>query len=170
MKTQFRVVIALVVAAVAPGSRPGAPAAMPTRQGVMKGGYVISELHAKLYYSNKGTFSQNILDNPNITLWNVIIGEGSAGGASENTLVQVVVAGQPESFAEGLAVQVTAKTPTRTLLDRRSNVGVMNTNGRYYAGFWLYDTGCEPVELSVKLAGQGAGQTVTKTIPFQCGE
>jgi len=105
-----------------------------------------------------------------ITLWNVIIGEGSAGGASENTLVQVVVTGQPKSSAEGLAVQLTAKTPTRTLLDRRSDVGIMNTNGRYYAGFWLYETGCERVELNIKLIGEGSGQTVTKTIPFECGE
>lgn len=170
MRKRFQVVIALAVAAIAPGSGADAPVATPTRQEVMRGDYVISELHAKLYYSNRGTFSQNILDNPNITLWNVIIGEGSAGGASENTLVQVVVAGQPGSFAKGVAVQLTAKTPTRTLLDRRSNLGVMNTNGRYYAGFWLYDTGCEPVELTVKLVGQGGGQTVTKTIPFECGE
>lgn len=40
----------------------------------------------------------------------------------------------------------------------------------YYVGFWLYDTGCEPVELIIKLVGEGRGQVVTKTIPFQCGE
>ena len=169
MENRFQVAIVLVIAAVAPGTGARAPAA-PAQQGIMADRYVITKLQAKLYYSNRGTFSQNILDNPNITLWNVIIGEGSVGGASENTLVQVVVAGQPESFAKGLAVQLTAKTPTRTLLDRRSNVGVMNTNGRYYAGFWLYGTGCEPVELTVKLVGEGGGQTVTKTIPFECGE
>lgn len=170
MKKRFQVAIALVIAVVAPGSGLHAPAAAPARQGVMAGQYVISEVQAKLYYSNRGTFSRNVLDNPNITLWNVIIGEGSAGGASENTLVQVVVVGQPKRSAEGLAVQLTAKTPTRTLLDRRSDVGIMNTNGRYYVGFWLYDTGCERVELTVKLVGEGGGQAVTKTIPFECGE
>jgi len=82
-------------------------------------------------------FSQNILDNPNITLWNVIIGAGSIGGASENTLVEVTIAGQPKSSAESLAVHVTAKTRTRTLLDRTSKVGVMNTNGRYYVLRWV---------------------------------
>jgi hypothetical protein len=169
MRNRFQVAIALLISAVAPGSGVHAPEAH-TKQGIIANHYVISEVQAKLYYSNRGTFSQNILDNPNITLWNVIIGEGSAGGASENTLVQVVVAGQPGSFAKGLAVQLTAKTPTRTLLDRRSNVGVMNTNGWHYAGFWLYETGCEPVELTVKLIGEGGGQTVTKTIPFECGE
>jgi hypothetical protein len=134
MKNRFQVAIALVISAVASGSRVHVPGS-PTRQGIMADRYVISEVQAKLYYSNGGTFSQNILDNPNITLWNVIIGEGSAGGASENTLVQVVVAGQPGSSGEGLVVQLTAKTPTRTVLDRRSSIGIMNTNGRYYAGF-----------------------------------
>jgi len=88
MKNRIQVAAALLIAAVAAGSGAHAPAATPTRQAIVAGNYVISEIQAKLYYSNTGTFSQNILDNPNITLWNVIIGEGSVGGSSENTLVQ----------------------------------------------------------------------------------
>ncbi|HEY1405769.1 MAG TPA: hypothetical protein VF857_04090, partial [Spirochaetota bacterium] len=45
-----------------------------------------------LYYNESksgqksaGTLSENIIDNSNFQLWNVIIGEGSAKGYSQNT-------------------------------------------------------------------------------------
>ena len=147
MKNTIQVAVSLIFVTAALITDARMRAAPPPGQGAVPALYAITEVQAKLYYSNKGTFSQNVLDNPSVSLWNVIIGEGSAGGSSENTLVHVVVMGQPGSLAEGLALHVTAKTPTETLLDRRSQVGIMNTNGRYYAGFWLYGTGCEPVEL-----------------------
>ncbi|MGA8743123.1 MAG: hypothetical protein WB561_18190 [Terracidiphilus sp.] len=47
----------------------------------------ISSVTAKLYYSDSGTFSENILDKPDLALWNTIIGEGQSGGPSEATLI-----------------------------------------------------------------------------------
>src|SRR3954471_24957925 len=54
----------------------------------------ITAIRAQLFYDAKGTFSDNILAQKDIALWNTIIGEGSSGGASTSTLVTVEVSGR----------------------------------------------------------------------------
>ena len=60
--------------------------------------YKISSIEAHLFcnldndFSDKkvaGTISENVLDNPEFSLWNTIIGEGSAEGSSNQTLIIV---------------------------------------------------------------------------------
>jgi hypothetical protein len=62
----------------------------------------ISAIHAKLFYNETradattdtavgGTFSENIIGNDDFVLWNTIIGEGSAKGYSNQTVVIVSV-------------------------------------------------------------------------------
>ncbi len=41
-------------------------------------------------------------------------------------------------------------------------------SGKAYAGFWLKNTGCEPVYLTARLAGRR--RHVSATINFGCGE
>jgi hypothetical protein len=40
----------------------------------------------------------------------------------------------------------------------------------HFAGFWLYETGCNPVKLSARILGQRRTATVRKVIKFDCGE
>ncbi len=133
--------------------------------------YVIADIQAKLYYSHSGRFSANIVNNPKIVLWNVIIGEGNApGGASETTLIDIRVSGAPKSFSGQLKLHVTARTKDQVLLDKRASIGVMNTSGHYYAAFLINDTGCTPIDVIAELVGPGAGPPVKISLPFQCGE
>jgi hypothetical protein len=132
--------------------------------------YGVAEIQARLFYSNSGRLSGNIVDNPGFSLWNVIIGEGSAEGPSDQMLVQVRVVGPPRAVAEEITLRVIARTAKRTLLNKRVQVGQINSAGRYYAGFWLDGIGCEPVAISAELAGKGAGPGLERTIPFSCGE
>jgi hypothetical protein len=39
-----------------------------------------------------------------------------------------------------------------------------------FVGFWLYETGCNPVKLSARMLGQQRTATVRKVIKFDCGE
>jgi hypothetical protein len=57
-----------------------APAARPQGQDSR---FAIAGLEAKLFYSNSGRFSANILGNPKIVLHNTPIGEGTVEGPSE---------------------------------------------------------------------------------------
>jgi len=135
------------------------------------GGFAIAGIEAKLFYSNSGRFSANILGNPKIVLHNAPIGEGvGVEGPSENTLLLVRLQGPPKSELEGLQLRVTATTHEDTLADRQIEVGIMNTAGNYYAACWLDDTGCKPVAVTVELIHGKEHQKVTATIPFECSE
>jgi hypothetical protein len=40
----------------------------------------------------------------------------------------------------------------------------------YHAGFWLYETGCNPVELSARIIGSREAPATKRLIKFGCGE
>ena len=132
--------------------------------------YGVGEIQAKLFYSNRGVFSANIINNPKFILWNVPNGEGTVGGPSENTFLQVTVVGRPRGEPDSLTLHVVAYTREDTLLDQETDVGLMNTNGNWYGGYWLYDTGCDTVVVTARLTGRGAQSALATIIPFACGE
>ena len=61
----------------------------------------ISAIRAQLYYEQTGKFSDDILADKNLSLWNTIIGEGGSGGASNFTLVTVEVRGYDQTAVGG---------------------------------------------------------------------
>ena len=143
---------------------------IPDRAIAQRGGYVIAGLEAKLFYSNSGRFSANIIGNPKIVLHNAPIGEGTIEGPSENTLLLVRIQGPPKGFLEDLRLRITATAGPDTLADREIKVGSMNTAGNYYAPCWLEDTGCDEVTVVAKLIHGTESQRKTIIIPFECSE
>jgi hypothetical protein len=132
--------------------------------------YRISALRAQLFYSDRGTFSRDVLADTALALWNTPIGEGNGGGPSSSTLVVVEVSGAPESYEADRSVELTAMAESRLLLRRTLPISGLNDRGRGYAGFLVYDTGCTPVRLSARIVGQTPAATRTAIIPFDCGE
>jgi hypothetical protein len=127
-------------------------------------------IEAKLFYSNSGRFSANILGNPKIVLHNVIIGEGTVEGPSEQTLLIVRVKGPARDALDGLSLRIIATAQPDTLADREIAVGTMNSAGNYYAACWLDGTGCSPVEIEVQLKLGTDVRRAKALIPFQCSE
>ena len=126
-------------------------------------------LRAMLFYSDKGTFSHDILARP-VTLWNTPIGEGRSGGASNATLVVAVVRGEGGSYVPTRRVELTVTSGGREIFKRAEETSVLNTEGRTYVAFWLYGTGCRRLRLSARILGQTPSTPVTAVIPFDCGE
>jgi hypothetical protein len=133
-------------------------------------GFAIAGIEAKLFYSNSGRLSANIIGNPKIVLHNVVIGEGSVDGPSECTLLVVRVQGPAKSSLEGLHLRITATAQEDTLADREIDVGGMNSAGNYYAACWLDDTGCTPVDVEVQLAVGKESRRAKAHIPFECSD
>ncbi|MDT5120759.1 MAG: hypothetical protein QOC96_241 [Acidobacteriota bacterium] len=133
--------------------------------------FKITAIKAMLFYDGKGTFSDDILTQPHLALWNTIIGEGSAGSPSNSTLVLVEVSGQydPDKATLNRKVAFTATAAKKVMLQRMADIYI-GKDGKFYAAFWLYDTGCEPIKLSARIVGQSQPSAMTKTIPFKCGE
>lgn len=135
----------------------------------------IESIQAFLIYEENGKLSRNILDGK-FTFWNTVIGEGDAEGHSSSTLVQVIIStnGKTEKAFPQLqfsAVSENGKTVnyTKTIDYLFPNEGV----SKVYVPFLLHDTGCQKIKMTVKLVKPKAKltfQTVTKVIPFICGE
>ena len=131
----------------------------------------IAAIHAQLYYEGSGKFSDDILASGENTLWNTIIGEGGAGAPSNFTLVTVEVTGKDVPIG-AVKVQVTARGYKRKIVGQRTmDVSIYDEKTKFFAPLFLYDTGCDEIEVSAKLIGKGVDKTtVKKTIPFKCGE
>jgi len=137
--------------------------------------FKISGIKAMLFYEQTGTFSKDILADPNISLWNTIIGEGSSGGASSATLVLVEVTGKGGAYETTRKVEMTAAfagTGRRAHppVKRTSEIGIISEKGKFYVPLWLYDTGCSHVTISARIVGQKQASSMQKTIKFECGE
>lgn len=146
-------------------------AAAKARKIAVQPPFKITAIKAMLFYEEKGTFSDDLLTQPDLALWNTIIGEGSAGSPSNSTLVMVEVTGKynPDEAAPNRKVDFTATAGGKVLLRKLADIRI-GKDDKYYAAFWLYDTGCDKVKLSARLTGQTQPSSMTKTIPFACGE
>ena len=134
--------------------------------------YKITSVEAYLYYQDRDSYSENIIDNSTFSLWNVIIGEGSAKGISEQTLIKVVVeaSGNGQLNAKGLSLEVSVSSTKAVVLKKTFRLGLFNSKRRNSYLLLANDTGCLPLTVTAKLVGKGGGSHVTKTIPFECGE
>jgi hypothetical protein len=134
------------------------------------GAYRVVSVEALLFYSDSGSFSADVLRDSTFSLWNAPTGGGSARGPSTATLLRVVLAGPPNSYPRQLRLRVSGRAGGRTVLSRTSRLGVFGSDGRYYSGFWLYDTGCLPVLVSAELVGANPPSRLHARLGFECGE
>lgn len=136
--------------------------------------YELSSLKAYLYHEESGTVStKDIISLPKGSLWNTTIGAGAAGSPSHATLVVVEITGKPGSYEPKRKVELIAQETgkTKTLKFKKTAVlGGLSREGKYFAAFWLYDTGCVPIVLSARLLGQSGVSKSGKVIDFSCGE
>ncbi|NOT39920.1 MAG: hypothetical protein HOP13_05455 [Alphaproteobacteria bacterium] len=131
----------------------------------------IAAIHAQLYYEGSGKLSDDILASGENTLWNTIIGEGGAGAPSNFTLVTVEVVGKDVPVGK-VHVQIAARGYKRKIVAQRTiEVSIYDEATKFHAPLWIYDTGCDEIEVSARLIGKGVAKTTAKAvIPFKCGE
>lgn len=134
--------------------------------------FKITAIKAMLFYDGSATFSRDVLAKPDFTFWNTIIGEGDAEAPSNSTLVLVEVAGDPSPNepSPSRKVELTATIRQKLPFKRTVEIGLFGEGGKFYAAFWLYETGCQPVTLVARIIGQAQPSIVTRRIPFECGE
>lgn len=156
----------IAAAALALGLATAAPGFAQTREPP----YRITGVRAQLFYSDRGTFSGNILADTSKSLWNTVIGEGDSGGPSTSTLIVVEVTGTPGSYEPERSVELTATAEGKVLLRATQPAAILTQRGKMYAGFWLPDTGCRRVRLAARMRGQTRASEMKREIPFQCGE
>ncbi|HRK74048.1 MAG TPA: hypothetical protein PLL64_07215 [Rhodothermales bacterium] len=139
----------------------------------------VSAIEARLFYNEdkemsevkvSGGFSENVIGNPDISLWNTIIGEGSAEGYSHQTIVVVTVSVKGASNQDQ-ALQFTARAGNKVIKTEKRMFSVIGENTSHKLLFLLNDTGCEEISISASLVKAGKSiSSMNKKIPFTCGE
>jgi len=145
----------------------------PNQEG---GNYSVAGIHAHLYYHATGkTNPSDLLDGRSHDLWNTIIGAGEAREPSAAIMVLVDLTGRWIAVREG-RLRLTVTDRNKTLLDQTLELGLwFNERSQVVTlPFFICGTGCEEIEITAKLEGLPASKvetgTLTKTIPFECGE
>ncbi|MGB8958666.1 MAG: hypothetical protein WCC00_06595 [Candidatus Aminicenantales bacterium] len=139
------------------------------------GKYSVAAVHAHLYYHATGKINPNdLLDGKPHVLWNAIIGEGEAREPSAAIMVLVDLVGPGFTQCEG-RLRLTATDNQKTLLDQTLELSLwLNEGGKVILPFLVCGTGCEEVKITATLEDLPASkvdtETLTKTIPFKCGE
>ncbi len=135
----------------------------------------LANMQAMLFFENSGKFSPDVFTNQ-VNLWNTPIEGASREGASESMLVVVEIRSEGEGWLpRNRKVHLTARyriadrsghgKPAFFSKTMTINIG---SDYKFFAAFWLYDTGCHPVELTARIVGQKG--SLRKKINFGCGE
>lgn len=141
---------------------PGASAAAP------RAGGEVASIEVRLFLAHTGTFSEPIHEGT--TLWNAVIGEAGLNEPSSSTFVKIQIQGTPKTYAKGQSVElkVTPEGPKRSTTRQLVQLGLFDSEGKQYVGFWLSNTGCTSLRLTASVVG--SGRSVQQLIPFKCGE
>jgi hypothetical protein len=146
--------------------------------------FKIVTMKAMLFYEDKGTFSEDVTDEDNGNyyppkLWNTPI---HYENRSSSVLVTVAVTGDPDAQPERKLELIARYVPlgqgtregTREIVVRKivsiSIPTKLKEKDSFHAGFWLYDTGCDPVRLRARIIGPRETSTMKRVIKFDCGE
>jgi hypothetical protein len=137
----------------------------------------ITAIKALLFEDGTGQFSKDVLSNsdPDIPeLWNITMW-------SHSMLVVVEISGPPGKIAaDGSRVNFVATykawTPglnaapaTDKTVRQAGSITNFSDKGKSYVGFWLYDTGCYPVQISATLSADPKSKREV-AVPFACGD
>jgi len=120
-----------------------------------------------------GTFSENIIDNINMDLWNSTIGEGSAEGSSNQTLIVIQINNTIGEYEEKI-LKIVIKSEGKIILEQRNKFAAISKDGKYYHSLILNDTGCKEIEISAEIFADKNSKIIEssmeKKINFSCGE
>ena len=148
--------------------------------------YKVKAIKAFLFYNGenredasvRGSLSENLIDNNDFALWNTIIGEGSAKAESNQTLVVVELTGNAKGLVSRKVV-LTVTVNGKPIFRQAQNFEIYGQSKNYSAAFLLYNTGCDALKLKADVVSERQvnkktvstiESTLSKTIPFACGE
>jgi len=126
----------------------------------------VKEIRAYLFFSNIGVLSENIVGSKK-NFDNTVIGEGEAGGAATNVLIDLVLVngGGPTQTA---TLKVAYKAQGRDMtLTRSWDNSTFNEGEVRHESVMIENATCWPVTIEARV---GKSAPKTATLKFGCGE
>ena len=84
--------------------------------------------------------------------------------------VKIEITGQSGSFEAGRNLQVTVTEGKKIKARKNEQIGLIGDGGKLYVPVWLDGAMCSDVTITAKIVGQKTASTMTRKVPFQCGE
>lgn len=125
----------------------------------------VANIQARLLYEKTGTLSEDVSDNPNFSLHNTIIGEGSAKENANDMLITAVIAGPGEHNAT-LPLVIEIKNDQGKLLAKKE-FKQMLLGASTFRSMVIYDVGCAGV---LSMTATFGASVRTEEIILACGE
>lgn len=158
------------LAALVLGLTASAGAAEPVRLPSKASSVRIGGIEARLFYNTSGKLSDDLLARVQPFVgWNTIIGEGPAGGAATDLMVDVKLLGNgtdEQSIDDPLEIWVTDRTG-KTLAKRTVAYLLVPYRGAVHNALWLRDVGCAG---KLTLNARFRKQLKTASLALDCGE
>lgn len=89
---------------------------------------------------------------------------------SISLLVLVEISGEAGSFESGRMVSFTATEGKKIKARKTEQVGLIGSGGKFYVPIWLDSAMCDTVKITARLSGQPTASSMTRSVPFLCGE
>lgn len=128
----------------------------------------VKEIKAYLFFWNSGVLSENIVGSKK-NFDNTATGDGEAGGAATNVLIDLVITGQdPTPDGQTATLKVNYSVQGReTVLTRTYKSFFFGQNGIIHESVFLENATCGPVRIE---AHAGKSSSKSATLKFGCGE
>ncbi len=84
--------------------------------------------------------------------------------------ITVVISGKSDTFQATRKVEITV-TEGKTVRSKKiSDASSVGADGKFYVPLVLESAFCRPVTVTARLIGQKTASTMTRRLPFNCGE
>lgn len=123
--------------------------------------YKISNIKITPFDSATGEFQEEIKANDERSFFNDL---------SISLLTLVEITGKEGSFEVGRKIQITVTEGKKVKTTKTEQIGLIGSGGKFYVPLWLYPAMCDEVKITAKIIGQKTASTITKKVPFLCGE
>lgn len=123
--------------------------------------YKIANIKIVPYDSTTGEFQEEIKPKDNRSFFNDL---------DISLFLSVEISGKGGSYENKRKVQITVTEDKKVKLTKTAWIGILNESGKFYIPVWLYPAMCGDIKITAKIIGQKAASTMTRTIPFMCGE
>lgn len=84
--------------------------------------------------------------------------------------VVVEISGESGTFEDGRNIQVTVTEGKKIKTKKTDQIGLIGEGGKFYFPVWLDAAMCSDITIKATITGQKTASTMTKKVPFMCGE
>lgn len=123
--------------------------------------YKIVKIKIVPFDEQRGVFAEEFRSNDERSFFNDL---------AISLFVTIEIAGEAGSFADGRKLEVIVTEGKRIKTKKLEQIGLIGEGGKYHYPVFLNSAMCDRVTIKARIVGQATASTVTRTVPFMCGE